>query len=81
MQFHRADLQEGMVLVFRRAESPFRTLEVALRGLEADAQYEVSFDGGSAKKRAKGAELMKALPLTIEGTPSSDLVRYRRVMD
>jgi alpha-galactosidase len=44
MQFHRADLQEGMVLVFRRAESPFRTLEVALRGLENDANYEVSYD-------------------------------------
>jgi hypothetical protein len=33
MQFHRPDLGEGRILVFHHAESPYRTVEVALRGL------------------------------------------------
>jgi len=81
MQFHRRDLHEGMVLVFRRAESPFRTLEVSLHGLEADAKYEVSFEADGTKRRMAGVELMKTLPLTIGEKPGSDLIRYRKVMN
>lgn len=79
MQFHRPDLQEGMLLVFRRAESPFRTLEVALRGLESDTNYEVTFDSTGEKRRVTGADLMRALPLTIVEKHGSDLVYYRKV--
>jgi alpha-galactosidase len=79
MQFHRPDLQEGMVLVFRRTESPFRTLEVALRGLESGASYEVTFDSSGEKRRMTGADLMKTLALTIGENPGSDLVCYRKV--
>ena len=43
-QFHRADLDEGMLLVFRRAECPYPTAEVALRGLNPEARYEVVSD-------------------------------------
>jgi alpha-galactosidase len=81
MQFHREDLQEGMVLVFRRSESPFRTLEVSFHGLEPDAIYEISFDSNGSKQKATGAQLMKVLALTIEKRPGSDLVCYRKVKE
>ena len=54
-------------------------MEVALRGLEPGADYEVSSDRMGHKQRLSGAKLMKALALTLEEKPGSDLVCYRKV--
>ena len=53
MQWHRSDLNEGMILAFRRAECPDEAIDVSLHGLDARATYELS-----TGHRAKGAELM-----------------------
>ena len=37
-QFHRLDLDEGMVLVFRRPESPYTSAEFALHGLDPQGE-------------------------------------------
>lgn len=73
MQFHRPDLNEGMILAFRRAECPDEALDVSLHGLDAKATYELS-----TGYRAKGAELMKGLHIAIEGKPGSELITYRK---
>ncbi|MCC7355949.1 MAG: alpha-galactosidase, partial [Anaerolineae bacterium] len=41
-QMHRPDLKEGMVLMLRRSESSFVTGVFPLRGLNPDAEYEIS---------------------------------------
>lgn len=78
-QYHREDLNQGMVLVFRRENSPFRTLDARLYGLEATATYELARESTGEKVRATGAELMKAFPLTIPERHRSEVIVYRKV--
>lgn len=81
-QYHRADLQEGLLLVFRRANSPYRTVDAALRGLEPAATYQYeAFNPAGERVTAKrtGAELMRGLTVTLPNKHQSDLIVYRRV--
>ena len=80
-QYHRPDLDEGMVLVFRHPDSPYRTAEVSLRGLAAEATYEVSYESTGAKTRIKGKDLMERFQVTIPEKHQSDLITYRKVID
>ena len=58
-QFHRPDLGEGVVQVFRRDDSPYESARFKLHGLDATAKYEVeNLDGG--KETRTGRELMEA---------------------
>jgi len=77
-QFHRADLDEGMMLVFRRADSPYPTAELALRGLRPDDRYEVVSDRTGALGVWTGAELAQSLTLHLPERHSSDLIIYRK---
>jgi len=76
-QFHRSDLGEGMLLAFRRPASPYTAAQVALRGLEPEATYELRWEDGT-KRTMKGAELAKGFELRIEEPRRSVLVTYRR---
>ena len=78
-QYHRADLEEGMILVFRRPESQYDSVQVSLHGLKPDATYELAFDSTGRKVRVKGKVLMKSLSLSIPESRKSDLIHYRRI--
>ncbi len=78
-QYHRPDLDEGMILVFRRSDSPYRALDVTLRGLNADAVYEVSSDRTGATRRVAGTQLMAGYTITLDERHSSDLIVYRKI--
>ncbi|MFQ6040489.1 MAG: alpha-galactosidase, partial [Candidatus Poribacteria bacterium] len=80
-QYHRPDLDEGMILIFRRPDSPYRTAEVSLGGLDAEATYELSCDSSGEKTRAHGADLMKKFPVTLKTEHQSELIVYRKVTD
>jgi alpha-galactosidase len=77
-QYHRGDLDEGMVLVFRRDKSPYVTLQAHLRGLDAKAAYELTYTSAGRTARATGSELMAGLGITLPQAPSSELITYRR---
>jgi len=80
-QFHRADLDAGIALFFRRHNSPFPCLECGLRQIDPNAQYEVTLATQwepSSPRRTAGAELVN-LAVTIQQPPSSQLLEYRRV--
>jgi alpha-galactosidase len=77
MQYHRADLDEGMLLVFRRAESPYRAVDLTLRGLRSDATYELVSDGAGSLGTFTGAQLRTGLPITLPHRHASDLIVYR----
>jgi alpha-galactosidase len=76
-QYHRDDLGEGMVLVFRRAKCVEATLRVRLRGLDERAAYRVTSATNGTTRRVPGRELMDALQITLGQAPSSDLITYR----
>jgi alpha-galactosidase len=80
-QYHRADLGEGMILVFRHPESPYPTVEVSLRGLEPATTYELTYDSSGATGRHKGAKLMAGFAVTLAGKQRSELIAYREIAD
>jgi len=76
-QYHRDDLGEGMVLVFRRATCADDTLRVQLKGLDGKAAYELTSSRGGLPRRVAGRELMAGFDITLKQAPSSDLIAYR----
>ena len=81
MQYHRTNESDGMVVAFRRHQSPYTGLTCALREIEADAEYEVTVSPGYAPNpstRMKGADL-QGIELSVGEMPGSVLVEYRKV--
>lgn len=83
MQYHRPNERDGLVMAFRRHDSPFSSIELSLRDIDPNAEYEVirSFSYKPSRPiRIKGARLEK-LPLEINERPGSLLLEYRKVDD
>jgi alpha-galactosidase len=79
-QFDLPSKSEGMIQVFRRAESPFESARLPLRGLEKAARYAVTDMDSDATRQFTGDELMiKGLPIAIGVRPGSALIVYRKV--
>jgi len=81
-QFHRPDLNAGLVLVFRRAESNYPALTVRLRGLDPAAKYTVESLDDAREKTTEvrtGQELMGETELRV-GKKGSSLVRRYAVV-
>jgi len=79
VQYHRSDLAKGMLLAFRRKDSPFVSADFRLHALDPDATYELTDADTCRKRRVKGKELVeKGLPVVMKTAPASRLVFYRR---
>jgi len=79
-QFHRSDLDSGVVLAFRRAECPYPALQAGLRALRPAAVYGVDFSDESRSKTHRdvsGRELMSDFELRLPTRGSSLLLRYQ----
>ncbi len=78
-QYHRPDLDEGMLLLFRRPESPYRTADVTLHALDPDADYVLTdLDTGEISRRA-ARDLLAPHPVTIDQPHRSLLITYRKL--
>ena len=79
-QMHRSDLEEGMVLAFRRPDAPFVSADFRLQAVDPDAEYELEDADSGQAWRQTGRELgERGLRLTIDTAPQSRLVFYRGV--
>jgi alpha-galactosidase len=79
-QLHRADLDAGIVLAFRRGECPYPILETGLHGLKSAKRYEVESSDETRKilrRTMTGQELMLNLELRVPQRGTSLLLRYR----
>lgn len=77
-QLHRPDLNEGLVLAFRRKECPQPSIAVKLHGLKPATFYRVTFIDDERRETTevkKGSELA-SLTLKLPSPRSSLLVRY-----
>ena len=74
-QFHREDLDEGMVLAFRR-ESRMGNLTVSLRGIRPDGTYAVHYSGSGERVTKSGCDL-NALEIEMPPGTRTELVHYR----
>ena len=64
--------------MFRRAACPYPVAEVALRGLNPEALYEVVSDLSGPLGVLTGKQLATALPIHLPEKRCSDLIIYRR---
>ena len=78
-QFHRPDLNQGMVLAFRHEKSTDATMKLQLHGLDAATQYELHFDSANKTERHTGRELMEGLDVSLPNHPDSELITYTAV--
>ena len=79
-QYDRPDLGEGMVVAFRRHESPFPRWEATLQALEPDAEYELySWDERHARRMSGRALLTDGFTVAIDEKPGTALFTYQRV--
>jgi len=78
-QFDRPDLGEGMILAFRRPDSPFARIEPPLHGLDSAARYDIrSFDSDFALQASGGDLLKHGVPIEVGERPGSALLVYKR---
>ncbi len=75
-QFHRPDLNEGFALLFRREESPYPSVTVALKGLDATTSYDVMLEGAHEPMEMTAADLTH-FTCSINEIPGSQLIYYQ----
>ncbi|HOV75975.1 MAG TPA: alpha-galactosidase [Candidatus Hydrogenedentes bacterium] len=79
-QFHRSDLEEGMVLALRRSESPFSVMMPTLHGLDESAEYEFrDLDTGETVRHAGKDLAENGIELRVAQKPGSRLLVYRKM--
>jgi len=80
-QFDAPETGEGMVQVFRRAESPFYGLQLKLQGLDAAARYALTdLDVHRRPTTHTGRELMdQGLAMNIPDQPGAVVLTYKKL--
>ncbi|MBN1341297.1 MAG: NPCBM/NEW2 domain-containing protein [Phycisphaerae bacterium] len=79
-QFDRPDLGKGMVQVFRRADSIYRSGELRLFGLDPAATYIVTDVDVNQPRRVGGRDLMqRGLLVEMPERPGAAVISYKRV--
>jgi len=78
-QFHRSDLDEGLLQVFRRGSSLDTAAQFPLRGLSADVPYAVTDLTNGDTREIGGADLLTGLAVELPTPRSAALLVYRRV--
>ena len=78
-QYHRPDLEQGIVLAFRHASSAVSTKVLPLYGLTPMATYQVYFNSAGQTITRTGTQLMQeGLSVTIPATNKSELIEYQK---
>jgi alpha-galactosidase len=78
-QFHRTDLNKGMVQIFRRPESISESAKLCLHGLDPAATYIITDQDRTGESQYSGEQLMNGgLPVTIAERPSAVVLLYRK---
>jgi alpha-galactosidase len=80
-QFHRDDLNEGVVLIFRRAQARDLKRSLTLRGLDAGTTYRLRCEGAGTigLTEADGASLVEGIEVTLNEPETSLLIHYQSV--
>jgi alpha-galactosidase len=81
LQYHLPAEEEGMILAFRRHESPEAEMELSVRSIDPEGEYDVTLARGFEQPppvRLSGRKLQR-LRAVIDDRPGSLLVEYRRV--
>ena len=79
-QFHEPDLDEGVVMAFRRPNSYTVTAEFVLQDMEPESRYVMTNIDKSQTQVFTGAILAnQGLPVTIKDSPGVAVILYKKV--
>jgi len=78
IQYHRPNEQDGMIIAFRRHESPYASFVCDLQEIDPDAEYEVtqSHTYDSAKPVKMNGKELKRFKAGIDDCPGSLIIEY-----
>ena len=80
-QFHRPDLDRGLILVIPPLDGRRPSVELALRGLDPKARYELHFRIADRTTTAKGAALMERLVAAVPPGDGGERILYRKIAE
>ncbi len=79
-QFNRPECGQGMIQVFRRAESPYESARFPLRGLDPAARYAVTNRDLPGSTTMTGRELMQSgLKVVLSDRPTAAIIVYKKI--
>jgi alpha-galactosidase len=81
MQYHRPDEQDGLVMAFRRGESPYTSYDGRLFGIDPAAGYQVTMCRTYDPEKPvllKGSDLQK-VRIDISDCPGSVIIEYSKM--
>jgi alpha-galactosidase len=78
VQFNSPEDGEGIVLLFRRERCPLSQMQATLRGVCADAQYEITSHSSGRRTLVKGSDLASGYTLALPQAGKSELLSYGR---
>lgn len=78
-QLNRQEKEDGIIMAFRRQDAPDSTLEVKLRGMNENAEYELNNEDSGLKVIKTGKELNRGFTLTLSEKNSSLLIWYNKL--
>ena len=77
--WHRADLDEGIILLYRRAQSQHPVIEIKLHGLNPSMKYKLAWDLEDKEDIYIGSELMNDVMIELKQQASSEMIHYKKI--
>ncbi|HME51072.1 MAG TPA: alpha-galactosidase [Candidatus Lokiarchaeia archaeon] len=75
-QFHRDDMQLGMILAFRRDQATEASIHIVPRSLVSEGVYKVEFIDEHVDRQLTGDELIAGIDISIPDAPGAALIVY-----
>ncbi len=78
LQYHRPEQSDGMVIAFRRHQSPYSAFDCKLGEISTDARYTVTFSPNCERGEARvmSGEALQHVAAAISECPGSLLIEY-----
>jgi alpha-galactosidase len=78
-QLNRPEQGDGVIFAFRREGNREESIQIQLKGIDANARYELFYEDYDMIIKKTGDELIRGIKITIPTNPASLLISYRRV--
>ena len=75
-QFHRPDLDQGLVVAFRRPAAPYEQATFKLRGLAPAGRYRLTWPLDRKTQAKTGGELARGFRIDLPNAPSVAIIAY-----
>lgn len=78
-EWNRPETRDGIVVAFRRPQSVGATISVALKGLDPQADYRLTFEDYGLSVVKSGRELEAGFEVKVPSAPGSLVVKYQAI--